>query len=234
MMLKNIRVVLIQTTHPGNIGAVARAMKNMGLSQLVLVNPKCYPHDEATARAASAGDILENATLTTELETAIADCHWVYGTSARSRHFPWPQLSARAAAEEIHAQANANQEIAILFGPEHSGLSNSDLQACDYHLTIPANPEYPSINLAQAVQILSYEIFQQQHHAIQLKSEPKASHQQVAQLLKLMHTLGVDTGFVNANQPSEFQNHIKRVFTKAQLTPDEANLLIGLNKKMMG
>ncbi|MEH6812537.1 MAG: tRNA (cytosine(32)/uridine(32)-2'-O)-methyltransferase TrmJ [Motiliproteus sp.] len=157
-MLSNIRIVLINTFHPGNIGAAARAMKNMGLSKLYLVDPKEYPHPEAESRAAGAKDLLENTIVVETLEQAIKDCSLVIGTSARSRSFPWPMLDARSCAEKALAEAD-NSQIAIIFGRERMGLHNEELMQCNFHLAIPADPDYPVMNVSAAVQVVCYELW---------------------------------------------------------------------------
>lgn len=157
MDLSRIRIVLVQTTHPGNIGAAARAMKNMGLQKLVLVNPKDYPSGVALGRAASALDILDNAEVTDSLEEAIADCGLVIGTSARSRSIPWPVVDPVDCAEKLVAASGQN-DVALVFGREDRGLSNEELQLCQFHVQIPTNDEYSSLNVAAAVMVLCYEI----------------------------------------------------------------------------
>ena len=153
----NIRIVLVHTSHPGNIGAAARAMKTMNLQHLVLVSPKCYPHPDAIARAAGADDILHHCEVVDTLSEAIADAQLVIGTSARMRHLSWPQLTPRECGQTAvrHAQ---DQDVAIVFGREKSGLSNDELQLCHYHVQIPCNPDYASLNLGAAVQVLAYEV----------------------------------------------------------------------------
>lgn len=155
--LARVRFVLINTTHPGNIGATARAMKVMGLSSLHLVTPKIFPNAEATAMASGADDLLQSAVLHDSLDTALAGCPLVLGTSARMRSLPMPVLDARRAAKQALAES-ASHEIAVLFGRERYGLTNEEMQRCQFLVNIPSNPEYSSLNLAQAVQILSYEL----------------------------------------------------------------------------
>lgn len=157
MDLSRIRIVLVQTTHPGNIGAAARAMKNMGLKKLVLVRPRDFPSGVALGRAASALDILDNAGVVDSLDEAIADCGLVIGTSARSRSIPWPMVEPEDCAEKLVVASNQN-DVALVFGREDRGLSNDELQLCHFHVQIPANEEYPSLNVAAAVMLLCYEI----------------------------------------------------------------------------
>lgn len=156
-MLPPIRVVLVGTQHPGNIGAAARAMKTMGLAELVLVAPERFPHAQASALAAGADDVLAAARVLDTPAAAIADCGYVLGCTARARHVALPELSPRAAAEAILARATASP-VALLFGRENSGLSNEELMLCHAAVHIPANPDYSSLNLAAAVQVLCYEL----------------------------------------------------------------------------
>lgn len=159
-MLSNIRIVLVQTFHPGNIGQAARAMKTMGLSQLVLVNPRCFPDNEATRLAAGAEDIVANATVVTRLEEALADCVQVVGASARLRSLPLPHYDEPDdMARDVVGNAAADP-VALVFGRERSGLTNEEIGHCSHQVSIPANPEYAILNLSQAVQVLAYEVFQ--------------------------------------------------------------------------
>lgn len=157
MDLSRIRIVLVATSHPGNIGATARAMKNMGLKSLYLVNPKDFPSGVALGRAASALDILDDAQVVENLEEAVEDCGLVIGTSARSRSIPWPMVNPEECAEKLVAASEKN-DVALVFGREDRGLSNEELQLCHYHVQIPANEEYSSLNVAAAVMVLCYEI----------------------------------------------------------------------------
>jgi len=153
----NIRIVLVNTSHPGNIGAAARAMKNMGLRHLTLVEPRDFPSGVAIGRAKAALDILDNAVLTATLAEAVADCTLVIGTSARSRKIPWPVLNPTQCAEQIISESSSSK-VALVFGREDTGLSNDELQLCHFHVQIPADDEYSSLNLAAAVMVLSYEL----------------------------------------------------------------------------
>lgn len=157
--LQHVRIVMVNTTLPANIGAAARALKTMGLSRLVLVAPKTFPSPDATALAAGAGDVLEQVVVVETLEQAIADCELVFGTSARSRTIPWPLLDARPATELAmqHIRQHHSQ-IAIVFGREDRGLTNDELAMANYHLTIPVNPEYGVLNVAAAIQLICYEL----------------------------------------------------------------------------
>jgi tRNA (cytidine32/uridine32-2'-O)-methyltransferase len=156
-LLNSIRIVLVNTSDCRNIGSAARAMKTMGLSQLVLVDPIEMPNGQAQALAAGATDVLANAKVVATMQEAVADCGLVVGTSARSRTLPWPMLDPRECGAKLVSEA-ANYPVALVFGRESSGLTNEELQLCHFHVQIPANPEYSSLNLAMAVQTLSYEI----------------------------------------------------------------------------
>ncbi len=155
--LENVKIVLVNTSDCRNIGSAARAMKTMGLSQLVLVDPIEMPNGQAQALAAGATDVLANAQVVSTLEEAIVDCGLVVGTSARSRTLPWPMLEPRSCGEKLIEEV-PNYPVALVFGRESSGLTNEELQLCHFHVQIPANPEYSSLNLAMAVQTLSYEV----------------------------------------------------------------------------
>jgi tRNA (cytidine32/uridine32-2'-O)-methyltransferase len=156
-MFDPFRIVLVNPTHPGNIGATARAMKTMGLTQLYIVAPKRFPDPQATERAVHAHDILEKAIVVDSLAEAIADCVLVFGTSARERALAWPSSHPKKAALDAVAGA-VNGIVALVFGREHSGLTNEELELCHQQIYIPANPEYSSLNLAAAVQVIGYEL----------------------------------------------------------------------------
>ena len=155
---KDIRIVLVEPSHPGNIGGAARAMKTMGLRDLAIVNPLRFPDPQAVWRAAGAVDVVDNARVYGGVEDAIADCGWVVGTSARSRRVPWPVATVGEFAERLVRENLAGKPVAILFGREDRGLTNDELECCNLHVMIPANPEYPSLNLAMAVQVVCYEV----------------------------------------------------------------------------
>ncbi|MEW6992372.1 tRNA (cytosine(32)/uridine(32)-2'-O)-methyltransferase TrmJ [Colwelliaceae bacterium 6441] len=156
-MLNSVRIVLVNTSDCRNIGSAARAMKTMGLSQLILVDPLEMPNGQAQALSAGATDVLANAKVVSTLEEAISDCGLVVGTSARSRTLPWPMLDPRECGEKLISEVG-DYPVALVFGRESSGLTNDELQLCHFHVQIPANPEYSSLNLAMAVQTLSYEV----------------------------------------------------------------------------
>jgi tRNA (cytidine32/uridine32-2'-O)-methyltransferase len=157
---ERVRIVLVETTHPGNIGAVARAMKTMALERLVLVRPKVFPAPEAVARASGADDLLERAVVCDTLADAVADCAYCFAATARSRHIAWPVRTPHELAADFAAEAFGSGDIALVFGRESSGLSNEDLDQCCGAIRIPTQPGFSSLNLAMAVQIVAYEVYQ--------------------------------------------------------------------------
>jgi tRNA (cytidine32/uridine32-2'-O)-methyltransferase len=231
-MALNIRIILIQTWHPGNIGAVARAMKNMGLSELVLVNPVDFPSNEAHSRAGQATDILEQARVVTSLAEAIADCVWVVGTSARDRSIRLPAFTTEECAiESVTLQQQA--PVAIVFGRERMGLHNDDIQQCHAQLNIDANPDYPVLNLSQAVQLVCYEIFkaeQRQHQLPHTKDDYPLNEDLNRFYEHLAETLS-DIGFTNSKAPGQALDHLRGLYRRARPTTKELRLLRGVLSK---
>jgi tRNA (cytidine32/uridine32-2'-O)-methyltransferase len=241
-MLSNIRIVLIGTTHPGNIGAVARAMKNMCLEQLCLVRPKVFPSAEATARASGADDLLAKARVFDGLDEALEGCRMVAGASARLRTVQWPQVTPRQCAGKLLQEAVAG-EVALLFGRESTGLSNSELDRCQYLVHIPANPQYPSLNLSQAVQVLSYEL-----HVGSLENAVSESIQgpdEVAtadgmeRFFEHLRQTMEETGFADSKQSKTLNRRLRRLFLRARPDQVELNILHGIlsaarGRKSMG
>ncbi|MYF10021.1 MAG: RNA methyltransferase [Gammaproteobacteria bacterium] len=228
MSLNNIRIVLVEPSHPGNIGAAARAMKTMGLSQLVLVNPLRYPDPQAEWRAAAATDVLDQCRVCASLDEAIADCHWVVGASARPRRIPWPVADVRSAAQKLLAEAAAGQ-VAVLFGREADGLSNEELQRCNAHLRIPASPDYPSLNLAMAVQVVAYELFAAQ--AVPAEPEwdrPPATAAEVEAMLAHLERLLVAADFLDPDNPGQTLTRLRRLAARAGLDQTEVRMLRGI------
>lgn len=225
----NIRVVLVEPSHPGNIGGAARALKTMGLSHLAVVNPGRFPDPQAEWRAAGAQDVLEAIDVFSSVEAAIADCHWVVGTSTRQRRIPWPIMSAEEVAADLLSKAEATR-IAILFGREASGLTNDELQKCHCHLQIPANPEYSSLNLAMAVQVVSYELCKQAESASVAPSwdRPLATIAQVEGLLEHLQTTLVDSDFLDPANPGQTMTRLRRLFTRLDLDDTEVQMLRGI------
>lgn len=231
--LAKIKIVLIETSHPGNIGAVARAMKNMGLSQLVLVNPKEYPSQVASARASSAADILNAAQVFNTLEEAVADCQVVVGASARLRKVSWPQMDVRETAAKAMQVTDAQDgKMAILFGREDSGLSNVEMDKCHYLAHIPSNPDYSSLNIAAAVQVFAYELLM----AANLKAEVDlqgykhalATAEQLEGFYTHLQQGLIDIAFLETNKNARFMRRMRRLFNRAQLDVREVDILRGI------
>jgi len=227
-MMENVRFVLVNTSHPGNIGAAARAMKNMALKDLYLVAPKKYPDDNAYEMASGALDLLGKAKVVASVKEAIADCELVIGTSARSRSLPWPMLSPRAFAEK--AALESTTKIAVLFGRENSGLTNEELQLCNYHLEIPSNPSYSSLNLAQAVQVVAYELrVAATNNKLTPVEKPQYALQDDMQNFydHLEKTL-IDIDFLDLRASKKLIPRLHRMFNRIRLEKTELNILRGI------
>ena len=228
--LNSVKIVLVGTTHPGNIGAAARAMKNMGIKNLSLVEPKEFPSDVAIYRSKAAKDILEHAQVFNSLEESISDCELVIGTSARGRKVPWPILNPKEAAEEV-SRSSSHHKIAIIFGREDRGLTNEELGLCNLHVNIPTDPDYSSLNLAQAVQILVYEIRQ----AILGEQEDKdywdvelANNDQTELLINHMDELMQQVEFYDVDNPRKLLLRVRRFFKRSRIDVMETNIFRGL------
>lgn len=224
-----IRIVLVGTTHPGNIGAVARAMKNMGLSDLVLVSPRKFPHEDAIARASGATDILDSATVVPSLEEALADCVYVAGASARSRTINWPSMGPRDCAERMILE-NKHGKVAAVFGPEKSGLHNNDLDLCHTLLTIPTDPGFSSLNLAMAVQVLTYElrVASMLDPGPGFESEaPPATGEEMERFYAHLERVMTDLRFLDPDNPRFLMRRLRRLFIRARPDKNEANILRG-------
>ncbi|AKA17870.1 tRNA (cytosine(32)/uridine(32)-2'-O)-methyltransferase TrmJ [Aeromonas hydrophila] len=230
-MLDQIRIVLVNTSHTGNMGSAARAMKTMGLSQMVLVDPQAQPDDNAYALAAGASDLLANARIVSTLDEAIADCGLVIGTSARSRTLSWPMLDPREAGEKLVTEG-MQHPVALVFGRERTGLTNDELQKCHYHVAIPANPEYSSLNLAMAVQTLCYEVRMHWLQREQVGETDMAVDYPSAEQLEgfyqhLEQTL-LKTGFIADDHPGQVMSKLRRLFSRARPEAVELNILRGI------
>ena len=229
--LNTVKVVLVGTTHPGNIGAAARAIKNMGIFNLALVKPKEFPSDIAIYRSKAAKDILENAEIYESLEDAIAGCELVVGTSARARSVPWPVFNPRDAAEEMR-KISKQGNVAIVFGREDRGLTNDELGLCNFHVHIPSDPKYSSLNLSQAVQILAYEI-RLAYSRDEVISEVKwdvdlANNEQTERLIDHMEELMQDVEFYDVENPRKLLLRVRRFFKRSEIDVMEANIFRGL------
>ena len=221
--LDHVRIVMVNTTLPANIGSALRAMKTMGLSKLVLVAPKTYPHPDIDALAAGAQDLIEKIEIVDTLEQAIQDCHLVFGTSARSRTIPWPLLDVRPAAKEALQAATQQQNIAIVFGREDRGLTNEELALANYHLTIPVNPEYGVLNVAQAIQVICYEL---RMAALEQNTQQMTVVPDDHMQLKQQQSMEWDEPLVTQKQMEEFYPHLEKMLTEIEfLDPNNPRLL---------
>ena len=244
--LSHVRIVMVNTTLPANIGSALRAMKTMGLSKLVLVAPKTYPHPDIDALAAGATDLIEQIEIVETLADAIKDCHLVFGTSARSRTIPWPLLDARPAAEKsISAVVNDQQDVAVVFGREDRGLTNEELAMANYHVTIPVNTDYGVLNVAQAIQVICYEMRMATLAAVEsgkdetatmpvtdTKSmqwdEPLVTHEQMEQFYPHIEKMLAEIEFLDPKNPRLLPLRLRRLFGRIQLDRMEYHLLRGI------
>jgi tRNA (cytidine32/uridine32-2'-O)-methyltransferase len=224
------RIVLVDTNHPGNIGASARAMKNMGLRELYLVRPKLFPHSEATARASGADDILESARVFSTLEEAIADCGLVVGTSARQRHLPWEIVEPRECAAMVVRDARVGH-AAIVFGSERYGLTNEELARCNALVTIPTAGEYSSLNIAMAVQVIAYEIWMAARPGAPAqppRDVPLATAEEMVRLYAHIEEVLEEIDFRDRTGGGHLMARIRRLFNRAHLDQNEMNILRGI------
>ena len=244
--LSHVRIVMVNTTLPANIGSALRAMKTMGLSKLVLVAPKTYPHPDIDALAAGATDLIEQIEIVETLADAIKDCHLVFGTSARSRTIPWPLLEARPAAEKsISAVVNDQQDVAVVFGREDRGLTNEELAMANYHVTIPVNTDYGVLNVAQAIQVICYEMRMATLAAVESGKdetatmpvtdtesmqwdEPLVTHEQMEQFYPHIEKMLAEIEFLDPKNPRLLPLRLRRLFGRIQLDRMEYHLLRGI------
>jgi len=228
-LLSRIRVVLSRPSHPGNIGAAARAMKTMGLARLYLVQPGSFPDPEARALATGALDVLRAARVCATLDEALAGTTLAVAMSARERDLSHPPLDARAAAREL-AQAARHEEVALVFGNETTGLANEDVLKCNRLAHIPTSPEYTSLNLAQAVQVMCYEL----RMAVGEPSPPAAgviehaSHEEVERFYEHLERSIYASGFLHPQYPRRVMERLRRLFARARLEKEEVNILRGM------
>jgi len=237
LMLKRVTIVLVEPSHPGNIGAVARAMKTMGLEKLILVSPKRFPCAEATERAASADDILSHAKVVKTLPEALQKMHWAVASSTRTRYIDWPLLSPSELAEEM-TQEFAEGNVAIVFGRENSGLNNAELSHCHRHVAIPSNPDYSSLNLAMAVQVICYELriksLLQKGQALKPQSKPKIPATAIEMegfYAHLEETL-ISTAFLDPAKPKLLMTRFRRMYSRTMPDTSELNILRGMLKSV--
>ncbi|MCK7543204.1 tRNA (cytosine(32)/uridine(32)-2'-O)-methyltransferase TrmJ [Marinobacter bryozoorum] len=239
-----VRVVMVETSHSGNIGAVARAMKNMGLGNLWLVNPSSFPDEAAYARSAGASDVLDHATVVSSLEEAIEDCVLVMGTSARGRKVPWPVMSPTDAARQVGEHQGRGQ-VALVFGRENNGLSNEELQRCHVHIHIPTNPDYSSLNVAMAVQVMCYEIRMEclrglensednpQLRAITAPGDegwdvPAATAGELEGFFAHLESTLAEIDFHRRDKPRQLMTRLRRLYQRARPDQMEVRILRGI------
>lgn len=230
----NIKIVLVNTAHPGNIGGAARAMKNMGLSELCLVEPREYPAPRAVWRAAGAREVLTHATVVDSVDEAIADCSLVIGTSARERRIPWPLINPRECGVRVWAEAQKHK-VALLFGREDRGLTNDELQKCHYHVHIPSNPEYSSLNLATAVQVLAYEIrmasLANDNGDLPDLAEwdqPLVNAEDLENFHNHLAETMAELDFYDPENPKQLLTRMRRLFNRLRMDQMEVSILRGL------
>jgi tRNA (cytidine32/uridine32-2'-O)-methyltransferase len=256
--LDKIRIVMINTSDSGNIGAAARALKTMGLARLYLVDPLEYPTGKATARASGAADVLHNATVVSSLNEAIEGCSLVWGTSARMRSIPWPVVTPRQAAEQV-ANEHDETEVAIIFGRENSGMTNDELRKCHYHISIPSNDEYGVLNVASAIQLICYEMrvrllepeleknvetVRQQAVESGEQSEPQmplsvtkwdsplVNIEDMERFFLHFEQTLLDIDFFDPNTPRQLMTRARRLFNRTRLDRLEMNLMRGFFSKV--
>ena len=229
-LANHLRIVLVETSHPGNIGAAARAMKTMCLTRLVLVSPVEFPHAEASARASGATDLLERAEVAANLDEALRGCTLVAGTSARRRGLGPPELPPRECAARLTAAAASGSDVALLFGRERIGLTNEELARCHFLVNIPANPEYASLNIAAAVQVLAYELLLARDTvaAPAETDSPLATAEEMERLYEHLEQAALETGFLDPENPKHLMRRLRRLFNRAQPDQNEVHILRGL------
>ena len=244
--LSHIRIVMVNTTLPANIGSALRAMKTMGLSKLVLVAPKTYPHPDIDALAAGATDLIDQIEIVERLEDAIKDCHLVFGTSARSRSIPWPLLDARPAAQKSLQAINTHeQNVAVVFGREDRGLTNEELALANFHVTIPVNDDYGVLNVAQAIQVICYEMrmaaLELNDNPVNPKAtmpvnggddmqwdEPLVTHDDMDKFYPHLEKMLAEIEFLDPQNPRLLPLRLRRLFGRIQLDKMEYQLLRGI------
>ena len=237
-MLEQVHIVMVNTTHSGNLGAAARAMKNMGLSQLVLVDPIAHIDEEALQRSSGALDILDRVIIVPTLAEAVAECSLVVGTSARGRHVPWPLQTPRQCAQKAREVIPAGNKVAIVFGRESRGLTNDELHQCHAHVHIPTNPDFSSLNIAAAIQVLCYEL----RLALEPDAEPLATtdqwgiawdyplatHEQLQGLIQHYEKVLLEIEFTSPNTGKQLMAKVARIFQRTGLDQSEINILRGI------
>ena len=232
----SISIVLAGTSHPGNIGSAARAMKTMGLTELRLVAPERYPSEEATALAAGADDVLAAARVYATMDEAVADCGLIVGTTARARHLPWRIVEPRAGAREVVAAARDGR-VAVLFGAERTGLTNEDIERCQLLVSIPTGSSYGSLNLAMAVQVITYELLlagRDESAAAAARGVPLASAAEMEKFYGHLAEVMDEVGFRDRNGDGHLMSRVRRLFNRAVLDQNEMNILRGILTAVQG
>ncbi len=230
MKLSSVRIVLVGTSHPGNIGSTARAMKTMGIHSLYLVNPKSFPDYKANEMAAGADDVLNDAVVVTSLDEALAGCQLTLATSARPRGLSLSGLLPSSGADLISTKSD-NTQVALVFGREHAGLTNEELLKCHYHINIPSNPDYSSLNLAQAVQILAYEIRMKllsPKAEVSMQVDEEATIDEVEQFYEHLKEVFIEIQFLKTSNPRRLMQRVRRLFNRVQLEKMEVSILRGM------
>ena len=225
-----IKIVLVEPSHPGNIGAAARAAKTMGIENLVLVNPKSFPDNQATVRATGAADVLERAVICKTLREAISSCTFVAGTSSRIRGLPCPDLSPNDLGKRVWQELNQGS-VAIVFGRENSGLSNEEMDLCQYSTTIPTNWEFGSLNLASAVQVICYEIFMATYKTSTVENMDEDVLASIAELENFythLQEVLLQIEFLDPKQPKLLMRRLRHLYNRCRLTQKEINILRGI------
>ena len=231
IVMGEVRIVMVEPSHPGNIGGAARAMKNMGLSSLTLVNPLRFPDPQADWRAAHARDILDNASVVGNLSSAIADCGLVIGTSARSRRVPWPTVDAEELGYRLSAGDSTDPPVAIVFGREANGLTNDELMQCSLHLVIPSNPDYSSLNLAMAIQVVAYELHKQSGRTVEKApnwDRDLARIDEVEAFYEHLERTLIQIDFYDPRTPRAAMRRLRRLFNRVNMDETEVGMLRGI------
>ncbi|NNE38061.1 MAG: RNA methyltransferase [Gammaproteobacteria bacterium] len=231
--MKNINIILVETTHPGNIGASARAMKTMGMESLRLVKPKVFPSADATVRAAGADDILSQALLYETLAEAVGDCKFVYGASTRKRNLQCEVLSPASATEEMQKIMDDNVKIGIVFGRERTGLTNTELDLCNKMIAIPANPDFSSLNLASAVQIICYEVMKISSMNVQsimtnIPAKEPVERAEIERFYTHLEQCLIDVEFLDPAKPRRLMRRLKQLFNRTGMDQNEYNMMRGV------
>ena len=237
--IKNqVQIVLVETSHPGNIGSVARAMKTMGLQNLVLVKPRNFPSKEAFVLSGNAQDLIEQAVVVNTLDEAIKNSTNIYATSARTRSISWPIISAEMAGIEINKSVREGTKVSIIFGREDRGLTNEELQKANKHILIPSSEDYPVLNIAMSVQVIAYEIFKNADIEVDINWQdyPELNSEELSMLIDHFIDTSYKLNLFDEDNAKKILVRIKRMFTRLKPDKMEGNFLRGfltrINKKI--